>query len=390
MSLVHKACERKRMVVYSLGIAMGLTILSYIFNNMSVFTGENLTQYAWMELIKSKISSSKHADTIQPLYINVSHDKQLIDINDEYDMYVMGNEVITDRQKLLALLKWLHATDQYKYIFLDIIFEQGYNTDIDSILYAEICSMDRIVVANHKDVELSNDILNKKAAINDYSATITTGFVRYKYSYQGMPSMPLFAYKELTGKTIDRHGLLYICNGNVCYNSLFLHFPVQSFEDEYESYNKFYYNLGSEILTVYDKASFATLTKGKYIVIGDFKNDVHDTYTGEMPGPVITFYAFRALMEGKHMLSYGVVLILFIAYFCLSMFLFCRQSWIKLIPCVRRSKAVYFFLSLIGYGTVLTILSIALDIFAGVATSIILPSTCFAIQSLIINYKTTI
>lgn len=379
-------------LLYSFCIALCIFVLSYFLNNQPLFIGENLEQYAWMEWIKSKMTKAEKADSFQPLYINVAYDKQLVEHFDKYNMPI-GNRDITDRQKLLKLLQMLHSTEQYKYIFLDVRFEKGYKTEYDSALFAEINSMDRIVVANHQDIELSDTMLASKAAINDYSATITTSFARYKYFYQDKPSMPLFAYSELTGKTIDRHGLLYTCDGKLCYNSLFLLFPVESFEEEYKENDngdgmqadKLYYHLGADILSFYNTDIFATLTNNKYVVIGDFVNDIHDTYTGEKPGPVITFYAFCALMRGKHFVSFWVMLFLFIIYFFISLFLFYRYAWIE----TCKHRIWIFLLSLIGYSVILFVTSILLNAIWNIPTNFLIPSICFAIQDLIINYKHT-
>lgn len=383
--VIQKNGLRRRDLLYSAVIAFGLSILSYLFNNQPLFTGEDLEQYAWMEWVKDKLPT-KQEDTIQPLYINVSYDKQLVEYHDQYGMPI-GNTDITDRQKLLSLLKMLRSTGQYKYVFLDVRFEKGYDTEADSALFWEISHMDRIAVATHSDMELADTLLAKKSAINDYSATITTSFVRYEFSHEGKPSMPLYAYSEITGKTIERYGLMYICDGKLCYNSLFIRFPVESFDGEYEQEHKVYYHLGADILDNYEESDIAVLTKDKYIVIGNLVEDVHDTYAGSKPGSVITFYAFRALMKGEQIVSWWVMLLFGVIYFCISLSLFSPHSWMDCLPSVRKSKAMYFCLSFIGYGCVLTVIAIVLNVFLNIATTILLPSVFFTIQNYVINYK---
>lgn len=369
----------------SLCVAVGLSLLSYILNNQTLFTGEDLEQYAWMEWLKSRSLTDEKADRLPPLYINVSYDRQLTEQRDEYGMPV-GNTDITDRGKLLRLLKMLSSTGQYKYVFLDVRFEKGHETESDSALFAEISHMERIVVASHSDVELADSSLLRKTALSDYSATISTNFVRYEFLQDEIPSVALYAYSEMTGNSISKHGLLYTCGGKPCYNSLFVRFPVESFEDKSRE-DKRIYHLGSDILDYYDEGDLAVLTKDKYVVIGDYVDDMHDTYAGSKSGSVITFYAFRALMEGEHMVSCGVMLFFFAVYFCISLSLFSRRSWVDRISFVRDSKTGRFLLSFVGYGMVLTLIVVFLNIFWDITTSIALPSACFAIQHLIINYK---
>lgn len=386
--MIREKLNRRRWLalLYSLIIAVVLSVLSYFLNNQPLFTGEDLEQYAWMEWVRDRWSSKEKEDALTPLYINVSYDKQLTELCDERNR-ILGNIDITDREKLLTLLRMLHITGQYKYVFLDIRFEKGYNTESDSALFAEISSMDRIVVATHSDIELADTLLTKKAAVNDYSATVTSNFVRYEFSQDGKPSMPLYAYAELTGKTIKKeYTIIYKCDGELCHNSLFVRFPVESFEEKDEG-DKVYYNLGSDILKYYDEDDLAILTKDRYIVIGNLKDDVHDTYAGSRPGSVITFYAFRALMKGEHLVSWWVIVFFLVIYFCISLSLFSHHSWLDCIPLTKKSKLCYFLLSLLGYGMVLFMITVILNLFWGITTSFLIPSSWFAIQNLIINYK---
>ena len=121
-----------------------LLFLSYVLNNQSLFTGEDLNQYAWMELIKEKVGLSEQIDYKDALFINVAYDKQLIEKNDEFGMTV-GNVDITDRTKLLELLNRLTETNKYRYIILDVRFEKGFNSEVDSSLFAKIKDMDRMI-----------------------------------------------------------------------------------------------------------------------------------------------------------------------------------------------------------------------------------------------------
>lgn len=389
-----KALARRNKIalLVSLCNVIVLTVLSYFLNNQSLFTGENLNHYAWIEWVKGKVGLVKQLDSQDVLFVNIAYDKQLTERADEFGMSV-GNVDITDRRKLLSFLEMLHSTDNYKYVFLDVRFEIGFDVpEVDSTLFAEIRNMRKIVIANHSDVEIADSSLMEKAAISDYKATITaTNFVKYKYSYDEVPTMPLYAYRELTQESINKHGLIYTCGGRLCYNSLFVNFPVESFGEFDDENRKRYYNLGSDLLDNYSKDDLATLTRGKYIVIGDMIEDLHDTYCGLKPGSVITYYAFQALMNGTHFVSYGLQMFLAILYFAISLSQFRRNSLLEQISFVRKShsRLLHFVLTFIGYTFLLTVVAIVLNIFTDVSISILLPSMYFAIQKNIINYKRT-
>ena len=390
LQIFSKAKENRTALSVSLANMLVLSLLVYILNNQSIFTGENLNHYAWMEIIKKKIGLSNEYEKKDALFVNVAYDKQLIDVNDEYGTYV-GNIDITDRTKLLTFIRLLHATNKYKYIFLDVTFEKGYEVpEVDSLLFSEIGSMRDIVVASHSDIEMTpNSMLRKKAAISDFKSTIVaTNFMKYKYSYGDRMSMPLYAYHELTGKSIKRCGIFYTSDGHLCYNSLFLKFPVGEFEEFDEEGNKNYYNLGSELLK---ENNIAELTKDKYVVIGDMTEDMHDTYAGSKPGSVITYNAFQTLMKGEHFVKWWLVMMMAVVYFAISWWQFNYEIIFEKIPYVRKSKSktLHFVLSLVEYTALLFLIVTVIDFFWNLSMSIFLPSIYFAIQKNIINYKRT-
>lgn len=384
--------HRKVALLVSLCNVLILTLLSYILNNQPLFTGEDLNQFAWIQVLKNKLGIENKVDKLEVLFVNIAYDKQLIELTDDYGMPV-GNIDITDRSKLLSLLQMLHRTNRYAYIFLDVRFENGYHVpSIDSLLFAEIGSIRNIVVANHRGIEIADKSLLRKTAISDYDATIVaTNFVRYRYSYDTLYSMPLYAYKELTHKTISRHWLFYTCDGRLCYNSLFIDFPIESFNEFEENGEKAYYNMGSDLLDNYSDEDFAMLTEGKFIVIGDMIEDMHDTYSGPKPGSVITYYAFQSLMEGKHFVRLWLIMLLAVVFFLISLSQFSHKSIWERIPIVRESKSklLHFTLSFAEYTLLLSIIVVMLNIFWNVSTSIFVPSIYFAIQKVIINYKRT-
>ena len=388
---VAEMVKRKKIaLLFSLCNVVILLTLSYFLNNQPLFTGEDLDQYAWMEWIKDKLGISPDVDANAALFVNVAYDKQFVDKYDDYGMTI-GNSDVTDRSKLMAFLKILHKTGAYKYIILDIRFEKGYNVpEVDSLLFAEILSMRNIVIANHSDIELADSSLIKKAAISDYFATITkTNFARYQYNYDGVESVPLYAYHELTGNTINKHGWLYTCNSRLCYNSLFVHFPIAKWNEYNEQQSKVYYNLGSDILDNYSDSDLKKLTEGKCVIIGNMVEDVHDTYSGLKPGSVITYYAFQELMKGRHFVNYCMMLFLAILFFLISLSLFETNPIISRLPFIRNShsRIIHFMLDFVGYSLVLALSMIILYIIFGIATSIVLPSAYFAIQKSIIRFK---
>lgn len=382
--------HKKRAILFSWCNVAILLVLSYFLNNQPLFTGENLDQYAWMEWFKDEMGISDEGDNAKAFFVNVSYDKQLVERFDEYGMSI-GNSDITDRSKLLSFLRLLHNIKSYKYIILDIRFEKGYNDqNVDSALFAEIHSMDNIVIANHSDIELADSSLFVKSAISDYNATITkTNFARYQYIRDNKETIPLYAYHELTGNTIEDKGWIYVCNKRLCYNSLFVHFPIVGWDEYDDQQSKVYYNLGSDILDNCSADDLRELTKDKYVVIGNLVEDIHDTYSGVKPGSVITYYAFLELIKGRHFVNYGMILFLAILYFLISLSLFETKSILRRLPFIKNShsRLFHFILDFVEYTLILSLTMFVLYVIFGIATSIVLPSTYFAVQKSIIHYK---
>ena len=382
--------QRKTALIVSLINVIVLLLLSYFISNQAIFTGEDLNKYAWMEWIKDKCGLTRDIEENKDVvFVNVAYDKQLIDRHDDYGMSV-GNVDVTDRAKLRSILEVLQRTGLYKYIFLDVRFEKGYDSPEDSALFTQIKKMRNIVVATHSDIELLDPSLSTKTAFNDYPTTIIeSNFTRYEYLKDGQASVALFAYRELTGNSIDRHLCFYTSNHSLCYKSLFINAPIEDWSEFNEQQTKMYYNLGNDLLENYSNKDIAMLTKGKYVVIGDMVEDMHDTYSGSKPGSVITYYAFVALMNGEHFVRYGLLMFLGLIYFVISLSLFESSSIIERIPYIKksRSKFIHLCASLLEYSFLLLVVMIALNLLFGIATSIMLPSLYFAIQKTYINYK---
>lgn len=383
------SCRSKIILVSFINVIV-LMLLTYFLNNQPLFTGENLLQYSWVEYFKGFLGIDQSDINSDAVFINVGYDKKLIEKKDDFG-FSLGNTPITDRQKIVDILRMLNKTASYRYIFLDVVFEKGYeDAENDSLLFDEIKHTKRIVVATHPDVELIDGSLNRVSAWNNYDATIVeTNFKRYEYSTSGKPSMPLFAYNSLTGNSIDKHGLFYCCNGRLCYNSLFTRFPLEGNVEYGKDEFKQYYNLGSDILNNYTDEDLAVLCKEKYVFIGDMIDDLHDTYSGLKNGPSITYYAFKELMDGKHLVNYLLSFFLALLYFCISLSMFNHKSWFDRIPWVGsvKNKSLRFFMSFIGFSFVLTLSAIILGILFNKYISIIIPSLYFTIQKTLIDYK---
>ena len=363
-----------------------LLFLSYFHNNLPLFTGENMVCYACAEWIRERIKPDTTEET-SVVYINTAYDRQLTTYKE--DGIVLGNTDITDREKLLELLQGLQQT-QYKYIFIDIRFEKGCESEnpaVDSALFAQIDSMDSIVLVCHHDLKNMAGVPVRKMAYNDYYSTITTGFVRYPFTIKNKKTMPLYAFQELTGDSIARHlGIFYSSAGRPCYNSLFLTFSPKQEVGSLNIMGKYILN-NEQFLS-----NLSQMVKGKIVVIGDLTNDLHDTYSGKHAGGQMLASALLALLNMQHLVNGWLMLFLFILYFVLTLGLLTDKRWYEYIPWIPyiRFPLLRYLLSFIGFSALFLCVSFLLGLCFRMYVTFLLPSIWFSVFSAYLNYKRNI
>lgn len=330
-----------------LSIAISMIVLSanYLVGNTSIPVPDEMRVLRYCDRTKAFLGFHQDSVPNEVLLIDVYYDKQLIDYSEPEYGKPMGKYVITDRQKLLDFLTMAQKAHSYKYIFLDVFFEEGMTTEQDSVLFATIASMDNIIIPCHEGKTLQDPILYQKAANSDYTVIWDdTDFARFQFIHQGVKSAPLRMYEDIKHKTITKHGALFTSNGWLCRNGVSLKMPItvtgnSKKEGEWKNYDVC--NLGTDILSSDAQAPIAEQIRNKIVVIGDFENDKHDTYVGPQPGSVICLNAYYALLRGDHMIS-GWTMLFFATMAVLYYFLalsylegkalqfYVKNAWLKI------------------------------------------------------------
>lgn len=344
---------------YSFLLAVFLCLFCYFAESIPFSVGEPIWQFFVIErLIQENVGKKEQLD--EGLFINVGYDKAISEISLDKGLFT-GKVAITDRQALDNLLSRLQKDDTYKYIFLDVRFEKGIDTPQDSQLFRRISQMRDIVIADHHNMELASPVLHKKAALSDYKmAVYSTGFSRYQFLQEGMETVPLRIYHDITGNCIRKVGLLpfYVSEERPCQNTLFIRIPVDYSGKRPNREKMLYYDYGGQIV---EDFPLKELANDKYVFIGDYVEDKSGTYLGEQPNPYITYLATLSLLRGYH-----IYRVLFIAF---VLMLFWWLSWFALLgrqPSITlwlvsikgaRIKNVYvrWFLSFFSYSFYLSI-----------------------------------
>lgn len=309
--------------------------------------------------------------------VNTAFDKSLAVAIDEYGDSC-GYIPVTDRQLLTKFLNVADKSD-YKYIFLDIRFDRQFSTPFDSVLFRKISNMPRIAFSRHrgdKD-ELEDSEVISKGAFSDFRTTRTNGFSRYEFLQDGQKSVALKMYEDIDCKSIfpTWWGGYRDNDGWICRNMQFVPFPKKILSEyDPDDMDAIRYPLmGSQHLGKHTEEELIRMMNGKVILIGDFNNDMHDTYIGEVPGPLLSYYAWRVLQRGNHRVNLWLQLFLFIFY-TVSINLILRQPD----KAIKANPLVVMALSLLGWSAALWVLKSIIYWIFGLSFLVIIPSIIFS------------
>lgn len=285
------------------------------------------------------------------LPVNISFDRQLTPVNDEYGI-PCGVIDVADRRKLLDFLSRIKDAD-YAAIAIDIFFDSSMPAKGDSALFKCINGMKRLTVPVHSDGTISPLIDKKLHSNGDYAVNlISNNFSKYNFAGgDGIPSMAQTLFN-------NSHNVKNYKPGIFDNTTMILPLPV-SLENSYtEEGDKVWYNLGTDILDVSTDEELRNLVKGKRIIIGDYcMNDIHDSYVGYISGPAIVINALTALEEGKTKINIWSMLLTYIVYFIIAWFLIMNLTLWKVIGWNPR-PIMNFILSFIGVGAILFLLQL--------------------------------
>ena len=380
-------------------VAVVLLCLSYLFNSMPYSFGGDVSAQVWTERIGFIFNSRRNHLPDSIALVNVAYDKTLVDYDGRLYNTIPGDNrrapsgriALTDRRKLLDFLK-AAKNGGYKYIMLDVRFDDDIESDSVSLaLFDLIGSMDRIAFAVHEGSDPVADAPLEKAAFGDYNITaFESNAVKYPIIHGDRPSMAAAMYSALNGGRISTFGPLTFDGSALCMRSLFLDYPVRVFDRALETdglmpADYYYLNLGVDLLADPDSvARIREYVADRIVVIGDFDNDVHDTSIGQLAGSLINLNAYISLSQGRHKISWLYTALLFVIYFVIALSLIKHQSPIDMIPALRRRKstALRFLFSLVGFSVVLSLLSLLIYLTAGIIYSIVMPSLYFSLISL--------
>lgn len=289
--------KQKKIKLCSLGLAGLFLAITLIVSNQPVVMSSENSLFKYYEYLK-----------FTPNENSLNLEDSVVLVNTHYSMKIVkeqgyGNVAVVDRDTLYAFLQYLKNDSTYRYIILDVIFDRLDREEKDTALYNLISSMPRIVIAMPEDGRIADTCLIRKAGEVGYNITSwESDFVKYPFIQNGDKSLALKMYEELYNDSVKKCCFFYWNKGFMRRSATLTY----SYTD-----TEFIYQLHKV------KNGIDIGVKDKYILVGDFNDDVHTTFMGDLPGPIINFNAYMTLVKGYHRVGLLVLLILFVTYFFL-------------------------------------------------------------------------
>lgn len=260
-----------------------LFIVLWLITNSSYSSAADEGILKQVNIWETKLfNSSRHINNYF-VFINVSRDQKLVSDPADY-----GKISITDRSKLAQFFKILADNgNQHKYVMCDIFFENP--DDDDSLLRVETGRCKKLLFPYHLNADtLQKPCIDVPVALSDF-VTYTGNFSKFKLLYNDtIHTTPLVLLKQIDNK---QYPISF-----PSFKSIFPQYYILG-NDLLPKKKYPYYNLG-ELLTLAGIDSFYNdFLKNKFIVIGNFDTDVHQSPVGKIAGPLILLNTYLTLQN---------------------------------------------------------------------------------------------
>jgi hypothetical protein len=349
------------LITYSVLHSLFLVFISlWLVNQHFVYGDERVLFQITAGVKKIILGIESKPDPKDVMFVNVCYDNMLIPMLDE-EGFPVGNQPITDRKKLAMFFDRLNKRpDAYKYVVCDIFFKDS--SSVDSLLNSKITASKNLIVPYHLNdsgtIELP--IFGVNRGLADYRA-IQYVFMKYPLvTGDTMRSLPLRMFEDVTGKKFEKKSFISTLGGKPCFSTMIVDFKLRYYELLDRNADRMYNlsNLG-DLLRLPDSAFYRAINN-KIILLGDYyERDIHQTLFGKMSGTLILYNIFYSLLQNETLISFWLVLLLFIGYFMISYDLFAESELKerKYAQKISRTKLGKFIFKVLSYVVYLMIIS---------------------------------
>lgn len=365
-----------KLIAVSIIHSLVLVLLTLVLLEMNFTYGDEKFVIKWSTVIKKVvlgIDNKPSRDRL--LFINTSYDNMLIDKTDT-DGFTIGNQVITDREKLSRLFEIIRKSkSSHKYIICDIFFKDV--SPFDSVLYDNMKHVNNAIIPYHygEDGTIEKPIFDINKGFSDYNV-IEGAFLKYSLMQSDtIHSLPLKMYTDIYNAEYKNSGLISRMNGKPSFNTIIIDFKVRDYDirEEFSENTYPYVNLG-EFVELPDSVVSETM-KNRIVVIGNFQDrDIHQTIIGPMHGGMILLNVFLSLENSENIIKPLFLIILFAVYFLISLDIFSEKNIKdrKYVKKISGHKFGKFMVKLLEYLFYLIAASIIIYIFYNIHINILI------------------
>jgi hypothetical protein len=291
-------------------------------------TGPDMEIQKWVGTVRMLLPGGYKPAPDEVIFIDVSKSRYLVPLNEDST----ENDVITNRQYLARLFTLLADNyDRVRYVYCDVHFDRA--TPDDSALIQSVSGLKEkfLAINMYAGDNLSRNFAGIRSAT---ASTYLQENMVYKIPYFGIYGDTLAPFKMYTD--LDKGGVrqnflfTWFTGKGLAFNNQINDYPLRSRDFTAGQYIKA--GLG-ELVSVSELSPevFEYYLQDRYILIGDFENDIHETHLNQQPGTLILFNAYLHLHAGRQLLS---------VWYLLAFYIFLH--WIVWLQTGKRSRRLIF------------------------------------------------
>jgi len=309
-----------------------LFLSTFLWMALPYNTGPDRTIQKWVGAVQMLIPDSRKPKSDEVIFIDVSKSKYLVPLNADST----ENDVITNRKYLADLFTLLMENkNQVRYVFCDVHFDIP--TPDDSALIQSVSGLkDKFLGI---DIYTHNGLSKSLAGIRSATASVELQqSAVYKIPFfgnYGDTLVPLKMYTDLDKGKIRKNFLFTWFSGKgIAFNNQINDYFLRRSDFIGKGYVKIGLGELVSVLKLNPKV-FNQYLQNRYLLIGDFENEVHNTYLNMQPGTLILFNAYLHLHLNRQILPVWYLIMLYI-------FLY----WIVWLQMGKRSRNLKFTLKI--------------------------------------------
>ena len=305
MSYLKSFYTEGRLHIYS----VLLFVSTFLWMALPFNSGPDMNIQKWVGAIQMIWPDRQKPSPDEILFIDVSKSRYLVPLDDD----LIENEVITNRQYLTELFTLLAENhNQVKYVLCDVNFDMP--TPDDFLLVESVSGLKEkfLTIDTYAKDELRKNLLDLRSAT---ASIYMQRNIVYKIPYMGIYGdklVPFQMYSDLDKVEFRKNFLFTWFSGKgLAFNNQIPQYPLRSYDFTDGNYVKI--GLG-ELVSIWRLSPelFETFIINRYLLIGDYENDIHSTYLNKQPGTLILFNAYLHLHHDRHILSVWYLIILYI------------------------------------------------------------------------------